>query len=192
MLSERVKTILISDNGFNPNDYGNPVISIDRHKKCLIYCASPFVRLDRWVDYSIMRNCNGIIGAYRLPFTNEESPLWKFCKEYCIPFKNISLSEDVLNNYSYENDGCVYFRYNNGLLLVHIPENKRIVQNTSNEVIGLSANTVDLSNVDVLLINGKIYGEKRRNKYFRRLKECRDGKVEMQSKKSALAWSFSF
>lgn len=173
-MNNKLASILISD-VFNAEEYGFINTNVFGNKPFVMYVASPFIQPKKWItSREINRQCKLIVGQYRLPLTNEISPLWEFAHYNAIQFKNAKLPKAVLDSYVlYKN--CVFINLANPgevakLLLVHIPKGISVI-NFSNDplIIGMSSNTVDLSGVDSLVLPGKLYGSRKSTELFKKV-----------------------
>lgn len=158
--------IVLKDNGNNPDDYGK-VDKLDmRVGRFSLIVTSPFLNPELFLSgRALSRKCLGVHGQYQLPFYKEESELWKFCVQNCIPFYNTPLDRTVLYSYV-EHDGAIFYKVKGKLLLVHIRKDIKTLKLTDKSIIGISANTVNLDNVEYLEIPGKIYGQVNLNYMF--------------------------
>ncbi len=166
LICKRVNYMLMNIVELNyTEDFGKIDVEPLRNlNKFSLMIKTPYVHLERWFNISRLRVvCKEVIAPKYCPFTHDETPIYRFCMENKIPFKGISLKNTITNKYIMI-DNCVFVnlaRINEypRLLLVYIPIDKNVVIFENNEsIIGLSTNTIDLSEVSRLKISGDLFG----------------------------------
>lgn len=150
----------------NPDNFGVvDVSSLERLSRFSLILENPYIMLDRWVNPIAMQNqCKLVIASNVLPTTGERSSVAKFCYQNRIPFVHCSLNKNVVNRYV-NMYGCTFVNLAElnerpKLLLVHIPEERKVVDIPDvDEIIGLCTDTVSLRHVTEFRMPGKLYGQ---------------------------------